>query len=151
ARRTLAHRQRGVSRGPAAGPAGLRLLHVHKFLASIPAPPIQRPRDAGPAAGHYPQPALSRQARPRDPAEHRGGSIHGVRTGVSGYLGGCGRPRPGAITIQTSGFSINMLVRRREETMAGATALLITPERLPEPTAVVMGLARRDLTVAWAR
>jgi DNA-binding response OmpR family regulator len=35
--------------------------------------------------------------------------------------------------------------------MAGATALLITPERLPEPTAVVMGLARRDLTVAWAR
>ena len=35
--------------------------------------------------------------------------------------------------------------------MAGGTALLITPERLPDPTAVVMGLARRDLTVVWAR
>jgi DNA-binding response OmpR family regulator len=35
--------------------------------------------------------------------------------------------------------------------MASGTALLITPERLPDPTAVVMGLARRDLTVVWAR
>lgn len=34
--------------------------------------------------------------------------------------------------------------------MAGATALLITPDRLAEPAAVVMGLARRDLAVAWA-
>jgi DNA-binding response OmpR family regulator len=35
--------------------------------------------------------------------------------------------------------------------MASGTALLITPERLPDPTAVVMGLARRDLAVVWAR
>ncbi len=35
--------------------------------------------------------------------------------------------------------------------MAGGSALLITPERLADPTAVVMGLARRDLAVVWAR
>ena len=34
--------------------------------------------------------------------------------------------------------------------MPSGTALLITPERLPDPAAVVMGLARRDLTVVWA-
>jgi DNA-binding response OmpR family regulator len=34
--------------------------------------------------------------------------------------------------------------------MPSGTALLITPERLPDPATVVMGLARRDLTVVWA-
>lgn len=34
--------------------------------------------------------------------------------------------------------------------MPSGTALLITPERLADPTAIVMGLARRDLTVVWA-
>ncbi len=35
--------------------------------------------------------------------------------------------------------------------MAAGSALLITPERLADPAAVVMGLARRDLTVTLAR
>jgi DNA-binding response OmpR family regulator len=35
--------------------------------------------------------------------------------------------------------------------MPDATALLITRERVPEPSAVVRGLARRDLAVVWAR
>ncbi|MBX5489989.1 MAG: response regulator transcription factor [Chloroflexi bacterium] len=35
--------------------------------------------------------------------------------------------------------------------MPDATALLVTPDRLPEPAAIVMGLARRDLAVVWAR
>src|SRR4051794_24552802 len=35
--------------------------------------------------------------------------------------------------------------------MPDATALLITPDRLADPAAVVMGLARRDLAVVWAR
>src|SRR5438105_6666121 len=34
--------------------------------------------------------------------------------------------------------------------MPSGTALLITPERLLDPTATVMGLARGDLAVAWA-
>ncbi len=34
--------------------------------------------------------------------------------------------------------------------MAAGIALMISPERLPDPAAVVMGLARRDLTVVWA-
>lgn len=35
--------------------------------------------------------------------------------------------------------------------MPDATALLVTPDRLPEPASIVMGLARRDLAVVWAR
>jgi DNA-binding response OmpR family regulator len=35
--------------------------------------------------------------------------------------------------------------------MANGTTLLITRDRLGDPSAVVMGLARRDLAVAWAR
>ena len=35
--------------------------------------------------------------------------------------------------------------------MPDATAMLVTPDRLPEPASIVMGLARRDLAVVWAR
>jgi DNA-binding response OmpR family regulator len=35
--------------------------------------------------------------------------------------------------------------------MPDATALLVTPERLADPATIVMGLARRDLAVVWAR